>query len=339
MRRTGPAAKVLCALSTLLLFAAPGSGRQPQQSQTPPPGQQPQTPAPNDLTLAANLVTLTVVVRDAAGKLVPDLPAGDFEVYEDGKRRDLDRFSSQGEVPLRLVLLFDTSISVRDRIDFEKRAAARFFSRALRPGDRAALFAFSTKLHKVETLTESTDALSRAVDTLKIEGITAFNAAVDGTARYLDKAPGRRVIVLLSDGHDTVRPERFGQALASVQSAGATVYAISPAGSDETPVGRLGATTLRKLAAATGGTAFFPPVRANRELEAADLDEIFGRVVDELRAHYVLTYYSDTAREDGKFHTIRVDVKRPGLVASYRSGFYADGAGPPPPEDGDEPEK
>src|SRR6185369_9553578 len=103
-------------------------------------------------------------------------------------------------------------------------------------------------------------------------GITAFNEAVARTAKYLGDAAGRRVIVLLSDGHDTVRPEGFDEALKRAQSVGATVYAISPAGADDnTPAGRAGAATLRRLAAATGGTAFFPPVRANREAEAADL--------------------------------------------------------------------
>jgi len=331
------AGRVVVVISILSLLATAGTARQapttpthlpPPPAQAPPapsgPPASPGTPAPRgDVQLAANLVTLTVVVRDGASRLVPDLTASDFAITEDGTPREFDHFSSHGEVPLRLVLLFDTSVSVKDRIDFEKRAAARFFTRAVRPGDRAALFSFATKFHKVEPLTDSTDTLARAVETLKIAGITAFNEAVARTAKYLGDAAGRRVIVLLSDGHDTVRPEGFDEALKRAQSVGATVYAISPAGADDnTPAGKAGAATLRRLAAATGGTAFFPPVRANREAEAADLDEIFGRIVDELRAHYVLTYYSDGPREDGRFHTVKVEVKRPGLVATYRSGYY-----------------
>jgi Ca-activated chloride channel family protein len=325
MRRTARRAD-LFTISILLLVTAPGSGQQPaappRQLDRPAPAIQ--EPAADEVQLSANLVTLTATVRDASGRLVTDLSPADFAIYEDGSAREVDRLYRQGEVPLRLVLLFDTSVSVKDRIDFEKRAASRFFARALRPGDRAALFSFSTKLHKVEKLTDSADALARATATLRVSGITALNAAIEETAKYLDGAKGRRVIVLLSDGQDTVRPEAFAEALARAQRSDVMIYAISPAGADgeTSPMGRVGAATLRRFAEATGGTAFFPPVRTSPRDEAADLDAIYGRIVDELAAHYVLTYYSEAPHTQGMHHALHVEVKRPGLTVTSRTGFY-----------------
>src|SRR3954463_9121028 len=112
----------------------------PAKPQQPPPGQ----PEADEVQLTANLVTVTVAVRDRSGALVTDLTPADFAVYEDGRPQDVDQFAKQGEVPLRLVLLFDTSLSVKNRIAFERRAAARFFTEVLKPGDQAALYSVST---------------------------------------------------------------------------------------------------------------------------------------------------------------------------------------------------
>ncbi len=323
-------ARIALAVAALLLVCVPGTGQSPTTpSPSPAPQEQPVQPAPppppDDVELAANLVTLTVVVRDESGRLVTNLIPADFVIYEDNTPREVDRFYRQGEVPLRLVMLFDTSVSVRDRIDFEKRAASRFFTRALRPGDQAALFSFSSKVRKVASLTDSAEVLARATETLRISGITALFGAIEGAAKYLEDEHGRRVIVLLSDGFDTVKPEAFASALTRAQMADVMVYAISPAGSDDDPRpnARVGAATLRRLADETGGVAFFPPVRTKQTEEAADLDEIFTRIIDELRGQYVFTYYSGAPRDDGRLRALRVEVKRPGLTATSRRGYYA----------------
>jgi hypothetical protein len=88
-------------------------------------------------------------------------------------------------------------------------------------------------------------------------------------------------------------------------------------------MGRVGATTLQRLATATGGTAYFPPARTKATDEAADLDEIYARIVDDLRAHYVLSYYSDVARDDARNHALRVDVSRPGVTVTSRGALFS----------------
>ena len=277
------------------------------------------------LQLSADLVTVTVVVRDRSGALVTDLTADDFAVYEDGRRQEVEQVSRRGEIPLQLAFLFDASMSVKPRIDFERRAAARFFATALGPNDRAALFSVATTWKLEQPLTDSAAALAAAAGRLRPEGITSLNDAIGAAAEYLGEARGRRVILLLSDGYDTAERLTLEKALAAVQRADAVVYAVSPAGTgtDFTAVGRIGGASLRRLADDTGGLAFFPPPREKLWQEAEELDRIYARIVEELKAQYVLTYYASESARSG-FRSLRVEVRRPGLTVSARKGYIAD---------------
>jgi Ca-activated chloride channel family protein len=318
LRRRTP---FLCSVGALLLLAAlPGASAREKAA--------PQAPTPQDdaaVQLSSNLVTVTVVVRDASGNLVTDLTADAFSVFEDGAPQQVDQLYRQGEVPLRLAFLFDVSLSVKFRIDFERRAAAKFFADALKRGDRAALFSVATEWRLEQELTESPDTLVNAMQKLEVGGITSLYGAITEAARYLDAVEGRRVVVVLSDGYDTAQEQTLEETLASVHRADAVVYAISPVGvgADVSTAGRIGAAALRQLSAETGGRAFFPPVKAKREEEAADLDAIYRTIVDEIRSEYVLTYYSTKPGSGGEFRTLRVEVRRPGLSVSTRKGYFA----------------
>lgn len=314
------------ALAVLLVaMALAGSGARAQQRIDVPPPPEPPDEGDQSVELSANLVTVTVVARDATGALVTDLTADDFAIYEEGKRQDVDKFFRQGEVPLRLALLFDASISVKDRIDFEKRAASRFFTSVLRPGDKAALVSISTDWRIEQPLTGSAGALVDATSRLVAGGITSLYGAIQGASKNLGAVEGRRVLVVLSDGYETKKPESFAETLETAQRNDAVIYCISPAGAgdDQSPAGKIGAETLKKFADDTGGRAFFPPIEEKLTHETATLDAIYKRITEELQAQYVITYYSSTPSEDKRFREIRVEVKRPGVTVSARKGYYA----------------
>lgn len=300
-----------------------GSVRAQNPIDTPPP---PEPPDEGDqsVELSANLVTLTVVVRDASGGLVTDLAPADFTITEDGKRQDVDKFYHQGEVPLRLALLFDASISIKDRLDFEKRAASRFFTDVLRPGDTASLVSISTEWRIEQPLTGSAGLLTGAVDRLTASGVTSLYGAIQGASKNIGEADGRHVIVVLSDGYDTRQRETLPNALEAAQRNDIVIYGISPsgAGDDQSSSGKIGAKALRQLADDTGGKAFFPPIEEKLTHEAATLDGIYKRIIEELQAQYVITYYSSTPTNDRGFRAINVAVNRPGLVVSARKGYY-----------------
>jgi Ca-activated chloride channel family protein len=325
MRRLRAIAVALASLAPLV--CAPRV--EPSQGVPPPPPEPGARPAPkaqenDEVRLDANLVTVTLVVRDAAGALVTDLGPKDFAVYEEGASQDVGGFYRTDEVPLRLALLFDASISVKDRLDFEKRAASRFFADVLGPRDQAALYSVSTDWKLEQGLTASADALGAALRRLNADGITSLFGAIDGASRYLGGVDGRRVVLLLSDGYDTAGETTLDASLEIAQRSDIVIFAISPAGTggEVTPAARIGEASLRRLAEQTGGVAFFPPVERDNARETASLDEIYRRVAAELRAQYVLTFYSSAPR-DGRFHALRVDVKRPGLSVTARKGYYA----------------
>lgn len=319
---------IVSALASLALFAclAPAAQR---PNGTPPPPPEPAAPQQEEksteqVELTANLVTVTLVVRDADGNLVTSLDPKDFAVFEDGAPQQIDRIAKTEQVPLRLALLFDASISVKERLEFEKRAAARFFGDVLGPKDQGSLYSVSTDWKQEQALTASPAALESALARLDADGITSLYGAIVGASAYLGSTEGRRVVVVLSDGYDTAGTTTLDQTLASAQRSDVVIFGISPAGTggSVTPAARIGAGALRRLADETGGVAFFPTVERDRDREASQLDDIYRRVVEELRAQYVLTFYSDAPR-DGRFHDLRVDLKRPGLTVTARKGYYA----------------
>lgn len=313
----------------------PTRPQQPSQSQgqrpvTPPSqetrprrvGDEPQEEKP--LRLKADLVTVITSVTDSVGNQVNDLAQKDFDLFEDEAPQDIAGFYREGQVPLRLIFLFDTSASIRHRFDFEQRAAAQFFKNVMRPGDEAALMSVSTESRLELQFTSDVDKLVGGLAQLKPQGATALYDAMIASARYLRPAEGRHVMVVLSDGTDTVSTSTLAQALSEVQQSDAVIYGvhstgIAPSASVQDLAGEF---VLKAMCEDTGGRAFFPPIYEDQRKEARDLDEIYKRLAAEVRAQYVLTYYTKGEAKPGTFRSIRVEVKRPGLQVRARRGYY-----------------
>jgi len=298
----------------------PGQRPAPPDSERPPlpPRQEPPPVSSSEvISLHSDLVLVTVNVLGPRGEWLTGLGPEDFEILEDGVPQRIAFFSGEAGLPLRLVVLVDTSLSVKGRLEFEKQAIVRFFRSVMRPRDLAALIAISTEAILRQGFTEDVAQLVTAVRGLKAEGATALYDAVVMAAEFLASVEGRRAIVLLSDGRDTVSRATLGQALRRVQEVGATVYAINV----EEPISAnvrelIGETALELLARQTGGEVFSPA-----QLE--ELDPIFARVTEQLRTQYVLGFYSTNEARDGAFRRLTVRVKREGVIARAREGYYA----------------
>jgi VWFA-related protein len=148
-----------------------------------------------------------------------------------------------------------------------------------------------------------------------------FDAIVVAAGMLRGKATpySRRVVVSLSDGEDNNSESRFDEALRGLLHADCIFYAIDPAG-PSVQLNRLseqGLETMRSLAAATGGAVFVPA-------SPSDLNVIFSRISAELRAQYLLCYYSSSQGTGGSFRRIVVTVPgRPDLSIHARQGYYA----------------
>jgi Ca-activated chloride channel family protein len=264
-------------------------------------------------------------VSDQLGNQINDLTEKDFAVFEDNVQQDIVGVYREGDVPLRLVFLFDTSSSIRHRFDFEQRAAARFFRQVMRRGDQAAIISVSTDPFVETQFTADVDRLVDALRQMKPGGATSLYASLVEAARYLRPAEGRHVIVVLSDGTDTSSKATLAQAMTEVQMSDVAIYAVHSTGvAPSVNVQDLnGEYVLKAMSEDTGGRAFFPPIHDESEKESRDLDQIYKRIAAEVRAQYVVTYYSKSMVRDGRFRSVRVEVKRPGLTVRTRRGYYA----------------
>lgn len=299
-----------------------------------PPLPKPPTKAPGEeeaIRINTDLVNVVTSIVPPAGVKPTDLKLEDFEILEDGVPQELTNFGRESEAPLRLVMLFDTSLSVTQRLGFEKKAAAKFFERVLRPQDQAAIFSFSTEVVLLQEFTNRVPALVNATKQLKVQGATSLYDGIYLAADYLKPAKGRRVIVLITDGGDTTSSKTLKTALQQVQGVDGVIFAIY--------TGRLwNSQNLRDIAAEralealakdTGGQVYQPKLTMNDDLThdedqaVKELDIAFAQLADELRTQYILGFYSTNEARDGRFRKLEVKIKRPGFGVRARSGYYA----------------
>ena len=266
----------------------------------------------------SNLVPVSANVSDASGRAVTDLKLEDFELRVDGQPKPISDLSF-AETPVRLALLFDNSSSVRPTRELEKQAAVRFLRTVLRPADQAALFSISTYPSLDHPLTSDVAKLAGTVERYgDVEGSTALFDTLIAAAEYLRPMPGRKVIVVVSDGVETTsRVTDFGEVLRRSLAADCQVFVIQTGLSDNANLRDLLAERrMQDLTASTGGAVY--PTRV-----AADLDAAFAHIAADLSQQYVLSYYPTDDGSDGRFRAISLRVKtRPNMRVRARRGFY-----------------
>src|SRR5579885_1923319 len=152
-----------------------------------------------------HLVNVFVNVTDANGSPVGGLTKDDFTIAEDGHPQKIAVFERQSEMPLSLVLAIDTSGSVNKDLAIEKRAAHAFVHSLLRPVDRLDLIDFSSDVREVVPFTNKLNRIDWGIDNLATGPATALYSAVYLSAQNLASQPGRKVLILISDGGNTVK--------------------------------------------------------------------------------------------------------------------------------------
>jgi Ca-activated chloride channel family protein len=188
----------------------------------------------------------------------------------------------------------------------------------------AAIMSVSTDARLEAPFTADVNKLVNTLSNLKAEGATALYNAISQAAQYLSKQEGRHVMVVLSDGTDTASGITLAQALKDVQKSDTVIYGVHSTGvAPSVNVQDLaGEFVMKAMSEDTGGRAFFPPIYEDSKKETRDLDEIYRRIAAEVRAQYVLTYYSKNDSRTKSYRAIRIEVKRPGLQVRARTGYY-----------------
>ena len=290
----------------------------PQQGQTATPGEDEGT---YTLKTNVNEVNLTFTVTDHRGHFINNLRQQDFALLDNQRApAQVYRFSQQTNQPLRVGLVIDASTSIRSRFQFEQQAATEFLLDILRPRtDRAFIMGFDVTAYVTQGFTNNPDLLETGLTRLKPGGGTALYDAVYHACRdqMLNGVPAqaevRKALILVSDGDDNQSRAYLDDAIKMCQRAETTIYTIS---TNTSPSRERGDDTLKQMALATGGSAFYP-----QRLE--DIANEFHKIEEELRSQYQIAYKPADFRVDGSFRTIYLTSLRSGYSVHTRSGYFA----------------
>jgi Ca-activated chloride channel homolog len=254
------------------------------------------------------VVELPVLVTDATGRVVTDLKAGDFEVFDNGRRQKVASFSFAGDTSLTVGVIVDHSGSMKPQIDDARQAALGFFNSILRQGDRAFFGGFAWEATSISPLVADLASLNRQVASMPdaTGGTALYDAIVTSLYRFRG-VEGRKALIVVSDGEDTVSRVGYNDMLTYLRASRVPVYFI---GIGMSGVGA--GSRLRTLAAETGGVAHF--VR-----RADQLEPIYRALEAELRSQYLISYYPDG--DEKGYRTVEVRVPDRKLKVRTARGY------------------
>jgi Ca-activated chloride channel family protein len=296
--------------------AKPASADSSKNSDTAVAAQNPET----TLKVDVKLVNVFVTVTDEHGAPVAGLKKEDFKLLEDAKPQTISVFDKESGLPLSIVLDIDTSLSTRKDLPLELSSARRFAHAILRPIDALSLYGFSEIVNEVVPFTSDLKTIDHGIDRVRVGSATALYDALYLGAQALEARKGRKVLVVITDGGDTVSRVDYKQAVRSAQEAEAIVYSIivvpieASAGRD---IG--GEHALIQISEDTGGKYFYAT-------SVPQLDDAFRKISDELRTQYLLAYYPSQRLSNSSFRRIEVKVDGASagspLTVRHRTGYY-----------------
>jgi len=250
-----------CGVASLLLTLA----AQSIHAQEKPPAEQPQTQSQPELKrpqegqpkIAVEVKTVSVLaaVRDKHGKIIPNLTKDDFQLDEDGRPQTINYFAHESDLPLRLGLLIDTSLSQRRVLDQERTASYSFLDKLLRQDkDLAFVIHFDHEVELLQDFTPSRPQLQAALQKLSTPqfdsgsasgggggsngggggrgrgghgaGTLLYDAIFLASDELMSKQQGRKALIILSDGVDHGSKETMAEAIATAQRSDTIIYSI-----------------------------------------------------------------------------------------------------------------
>jgi VWFA-related protein len=317
-------ALVVCAFSLSVVFGQQGAKQQPAPVSS--------SPAQERETVNIKNVLLPVTVQDKKGNFVTNLSQQDFVIYEDKEPQTILTFTTEekADPPLYVGVLMDTSPSVAGKLKFEQDSAMNFIQTVIRPRrDRVAFVTFDHEINLRQDFTNKLDLLDRAVYGVKKPGERTlfFDAIWQFCDEKLRSAPGRRVLVVITDGDDNnYSRSTLKDAIDIAQRTETTVFAISTkAGFSGSVPGVTAGTVkdnidknLERLCEETGGAAFFTG-------DILSLERSFTKIAHELHTQYIITYKPTNVKYDGAYRKIEVKLvgERDGLKLRAKKGYRA----------------
>jgi len=272
------------------------------------------------ISVDVKLVNVFVTVTDGRGAPVANLQKENFVLKEDGKEQKIAIFDKESALPLSIVLAVDTSLSTRKDLPLELASARKFAHAIMRAQDGLAVYKFSETVSQMVPFTSDLKKIDEGIEHPRNGAATALYDAVYLGSHALTRRQGRKVMVVITDGGDTMSQVDYKEALRAAQEAEAIIYSIiivpieADAGRDTG-----GEHALIQISNDTGGKYYYAT-------SAAQLDDAFQKISDELRTQYLLAYYPSKHYSSSDFRQLRVDLTNapPGgpFQSHYRAGYY-----------------
>ena len=243
-----------------------------------------------------DVVQVTVTVSDGRGKFVPGLPQSAFHVFEDNRPQEISHFASE-DIPLELIVAIDISGSMTPSMTKLKTAVKTFLG-DLPPQNQVTLLGFNDTIFTLTRRQTNPAERVKAVDRLAPWGSTALYDVILRGTEMLGRQPGRKALIVFTDGEDQGSHATIGDVERKLQSSDVTLYMIGQGrGVTMEPLKKI----MARLATPTGGRALF--TESVDELHGA-----FGDLLDELSNQYLLGYASNSPKRDDAWRRIRVEV-------------------------------
>jgi Ca-activated chloride channel homolog len=297
----------------------------------------------------SSIVRLNVGVVDKRGRPITDLSQGSFEIYEDGVKQQISRFEPSA-APFSVVIMLDMSGSTLGFRQVLKQSAFRFID-ALAPNDRVAVVEFYDKINLRNDFTTDRGTIAHSIDVSNGRGKTQLYKALDFALEKLSHEKSRRkAIIVLTDGVDTAIKDQDRAILAPVSddkvlttlkpetndilnrvlnrsdAQGVTIYPLAlPTGDPD----KLADPTQRQIAMFRAARARLQIVadRTGGQLNTInrleEMGRLYAQVAADLRTLYTIEYQPENTKRDGKWRSIRIDVKNPDLISRTRQGYFA----------------
>jgi Ca-activated chloride channel homolog len=307
-------ALLVLAAAYVSINAAGPAGAQTQQ-QAPTPAQKQRQP----IRIQTDLVNILASVVDANGEPVIGLPQTAFQVFEENVEQKIVRFEPQTNRPLDLALLVDTSGSATIELKVERDAAERFVKEVVRPGDRLAVFSFTSEVVQLCNFSDDPKVLENAVhrvDTAPDMGTSLYDAVVLGAQSVKRQgADRRRALVIITDAGETTSVSKFDATRRAAIASDALLYTVvvRPMKSDA-GWNTAGEHAMETITDSTGGAMFYPT-------NLSELDGIFDQINRELRTQYLLSYYPTPPPPAGSTRHLVVKVNT-GDMVRYRKEYF-----------------
>lgn len=257
--------------------------------------------------VSVEIVQVNAVVTEG-GRFVTGLRRDQFRILDDGEPRPITNFQPTGTA-LELVVAIDVSGSMAAVMP-DVKDAVRTFLQSLGPNDQVTLVAFNDNLFTLARRESNPAARARAVDRLSAWGGTALYDVLVRSLEMLSRQPGRRALVVFSDGDDQSSQASYEHVERVIREGDATVFMVGLGRGSKIEALK---ERMEQLALASGGRALFVD-RSDR------LDQPFAEIVEELSNQYLLGF---EPKRDGRWHRIELQIPNSKYRVRARQGYKA----------------